>query len=174
MEYASSEEGLLQLELMMESSADITNEKLLSTFKESLELSFAATKSLLPSSLILTCMFFAFVTIELFSVIAKNFNIDVFVCIMDDFWTYRLSRATTMMYDVVFFAYILGMFFEFSKHVSIAITNLLIIMTPVVFIPGVKSIYGFFRRKKLGKAAGIIISCIIVIAIVMLTGMLGI
>ena len=174
MEYAASEEGLESLTLMLEGTKDMTSEKLLEVLEESLTLSASLAKSTLPSAFILTCMLFAFITVEFFSVIAKKFKIDVFVCIMDDFWTYRLSRATTMMYDIVFFAYILGMFIEFPGFVGIAVTNLLMIMTPVVFIPGMKSIYHFFRRKKMGKTPAVIISCIIALAAVMLTGMLGI
>lgn len=173
MDYAKSREGLAELTAMI-SSYDITEKEMLSTLEETLTLTAAAAKSSIPSALILSCMLFAFVTIELFSVFAKYFRIDVFVCIMDDFWTYRLSRATTMMYDIVFFAYILGMFIALPNVLSITVTNLLMIMTPVVFIPGVKSIHAFFSKKKMNKTASVILTCIIVLAAVMLTGMLGI
>lgn len=173
MDYAKSREGLAELTAMI-SSYDITEKEMLSTLEETLTLTAAAAKSFIPSALILSCMLFAFVTIELFSVFAKYFRIDVFVCIMDDFWTYRLSRATTMMYDIVFFAYILGMFIALPNVLSITVTNLLMIMTPVVFIPGVKSIHAFFSKKKMNKTASVILTCIIVLAAVMLTGMLGI
>ncbi len=173
MDYAKSREGLAELTAMI-SSYDITEKEMLSTLEETLTLTVAAAKSSIPSALILSCMLFAFVTIELFSVFAKYFRIDVFVCIMDDFWTYRLSRATTMMYDIVFFAYILGMFIALPNVLSITVTNLLMIMTPVVFIPGVKSIHAFFSKKKMNKTASVILTCIIVLAAVMLTGMLGI
>lgn len=174
MDYAKSREGLAELTAMISPSYDITEKEILSTLEETLTLTAAAAKSSIPSALILSCMLFAFVTIELFSVFAKYFHIDVFVCIMDDFWTYRLSRATTMMYDIVFFAYILGMFIALPSVLSITVTNLLMIMTPVVFIPGVKSIHAFFTRKKMNKTASVILTCIIVLAAVMLTGMLGI
>lgn len=174
MEYAMSEEGLSQINLMVSASEGITSEQLLSTLKEGLEMTASAAKSGLPSAIVLTCMLFAFVTVELFSVFVRIFKIDVFVCIMDSFWSYRLSRATTMMYDIVFFAYILGMFISFPGVFNVAVANLLLIMTPVVFIPGVKSIHGFFARKKMKRTSSVLLTLVVIVAAVMLTGTLGI
>ena len=123
-------------------------EDILASLRETTPAFISAVKSLLPAIIAVTCMVFSFLTVELFTVFAKKLKIDVFVCIMDDFWTYRPTRVTTVVYDIIFFAYIISMFAPFPAHIAAAIDNMFLLLASCLAVLGVKGIYSFFRRKK--------------------------
>ena len=142
--------------------------------RTSLEQSVTLTKFILPAIVTVTCMFLSFITVELFSVVAKKMKIDVFVCVMDKFWTYRPTNITATVYDIVFFAYVISMLVSFPANIAITIENLILILAPVMAVTGIKSIYRFFYKKNNKKGTSIVICAAIVFAMMWFLGTLGI
>lgn len=152
-------------------SFGVTDLKEIAAVKQELKVLLSAVRLALPSIFVLTGMFWSFIVIAVFSRFAKLFKIDVFVCIMDEFWTYRLPSVTLKMYDIVVFAFIIGMFVNLPQNVSATIVNLLIIMTPLVFAVGLRSIYTYMLGKGKSKLKSKTICTLIVIAAFAVTGM---
>ncbi|MBE6682191.1 MAG: hypothetical protein E7600_07900 [Ruminococcaceae bacterium] len=169
----SSEDFLKQIRLMLPAASEYTDEKLISLFSDTLKTSIETVKTILPAIVVVTCMVFSFLTVELFTLFAKIFKIDVFVCVMDDFWTYRPSMASTIMYDVVFLAYIIDLFAPLPDNISAAITNLIIIMVASMSVLGVRAIYSFFRKRNVRHFLCALIALGIVSGITFMTGTLG-
>jgi len=173
-EYAKTPLGLDALRHSLPDNSTLSDEQLISSIKNTLEVTVPAIKLSLPAIVTVSCMILSFFTISAFSFVAKKMKINVFVCIMDDFWTYRPSSVTTMMYDIVFFLYIIATFVKLPQNVSITIVNLLFIMTPAMFVVGINGIYSFFRKKNMSKTACVVICTAITFASLTFIGMLGI
>lgn len=173
-EYANTPLGLETFRYSLPDYSDLSDEQLISAVKNTFEAAVSAIKLSLPAIIVVSCMFFSFFTISAFSLVASKMKINVFVCIMDDFWTYRPSTVTTMMYDIVFFLYIIATFVQLPQNISVTIINLLFILTPAMFVIGINGIYGFFRKKNLQKTVCVVICTAITFALLTFTGMLGI
>lgn len=127
-------------------------------------------KMCLPAIFALTCMFYGFVSVAVFSVVAKVFRINVFVSIMDNFWTYRPGVITANIYDLLFLAILVGMFVPFPKTFSACLINFLLILTPVMCISGLRGIYEFFMKRIKNGLASALITAVVVFAVSMFTG----
>lgn len=174
MKILSSEEYLKQIRTILPAAAEYTDEELIKLFSDALKTSIDTVKSLLPAIFVVTFMVLSFLTVELFTLFAKIFKIDVFVCVMDDFWTYRPSAATTIMYDIVFLAYIIGLFAKFPPNISSAIINMIVIMATAMSVLGIKAIYSFFRKKRVRHFLSALITFGIVSGTVFITGAIGV
>ena len=170
----STQDNLSELRRMLPDAKSMTDDEIISVARTSLQQSVTLTKLILPVIVTFTCMFFSFVTVELFSVVAKKMKIDVFVCIMDKFWTFRPTRITAAFYDIIFFAYVISLFISFPPNISITIENLILILAPIMSVTGIQSIYRFFYRKNNKKGASVAICIVIVFAMLSFMGMLGI
>ena len=169
-ELASSEEGYKMLTMFYPADKVPAQEEAVKMLTESVQITCDAIKLCLPSIFALSCMLYGFITVICFSVVAKTFKINVFVSIMDSFWTYRPSSVTAVVYDILFFALILGMFLPFSQNASAMIINLLIIITPIMSISGFRGIYSFFRKKTQNKPLSVIITAAITLVLLMVLG----
>ena len=129
-----------------------------------------AIKTCLPGIFALTCMFFGFFSVAVFSVVARIFRINVFVSIMDNSWTYRPGIITANVYDLLFIAVVVGMFVPYPKTLSAALVNMLLILTPIMCLSGIKGIYEFLLKKIHSKIVALLIAALIVFAISMFTG----
>lgn len=145
---AASDTNLLQeMRRIIPESANLSDNEMIDLIRTATQQGVVMTKRILPAILTVTCMFFSFITVELFRVVAKIMKIDLFICVMDETWTYRPSNATTMFYDIVFFAYILSMLIRFPSNVSATIDNLLLILGAAMFVVGIRAIYVFLSKK---------------------------
>ena len=163
-------EGLEMFRSLAVSGKELTDAEITELVKDSVELSVSVVKPLLPSFFIFSCMLYGFVCVGVFSLFAKHFKINVFVCIMDESWTYRLSFVSTAMYDIVFFVFILSMFISFPQNISVTVMNLLFVLTPLMCLSGIRGIYTMLSRKIKNKAHSIIITAVILIAASMIIG----
>lgn len=165
-ELVSSEEGYSLFSMFASATEQApSKEELIKLVKESIETTSIAIKSCLPAIFVLSCMIYGFITVAFFSVVARVFRIDVFVSIMDNFWTYRPSIVTANMYDLMFIALVIGMFVKLPQNISATIINLLLILTPLMCLSGIKGIFSFFKKTtKNSLAAGVITGAIILVA----------
>ncbi len=165
-ELVSSEEGYTLFSMFTSATEQApTKEEMIKLIKESVETTSLAIKSCLPAIFVLSCMIYGFITVAFFSVVARVFKIDVFVSIMDNFWTYRPSIITANVYDLLFIALVIGMFVKLPQNISATVINLLLILTPLMCLSGIKGIYTFFKKKtKNALAAGVITGAIILVA----------
>lgn len=129
-----------------------------------------AVKMCIPSIFAITCMIYGFVTVAVFSVVAKVFRINVFVSIMDNFWTYRPGVITANVYDILFIATIIGMFVPYPKTLSAFLINFLLILTPVMCISGLRGIYEFFAKKVRNGFLSALITAAILFFVSMFSG----
>jgi hypothetical protein len=148
-------------------------EELTGLVTRSVQLFCKVAKLCLPSIFALSCMLYGFITVACFSVVARTFKINVFVSIMDNFWTYRPGAVTSAVYDILFFGVVIGMFLPFSQNVSAMLINLLIITTPMMCLSGLRGISGFLEKKIKSKSVSIIITAIIVVALFMIVGIVS-
>lgn len=163
-------EGLEMLRSLAVSGNELTDAEITKLVKDSVELSVSVVKPLIPSFYIFSCMIYGFLCVAVFSVFAKHFKINVFVCIMDESWTYRPSLVSTAMYDIVFFVFILSMFISFPQNISVTVMNLLFVLTPLMCVSGIRGIYTMLSRKIKNKAHSIIITAVILVAASMILG----
>ncbi len=152
---------------------DLSDSDILSAVKEAFVLSTTYVKTLLPSIITSIGMFFAFITVEIFSRVARKMKIDLFVCVMDDIWTYRPSTVTYAFFDILFFVYIIGSLTNLPSNIAITVENLMNIMMPVMFVTGIKAIYGFFLKKNNSKGKSITISAGITVLVLGFLGTVG-
>lgn len=152
---------------------DLSDSEMLSAVTEAFEISASYVKTILPSILVITAMFFAAITVEVFSHVARRMNVDLFVCIMDDVWTYRPSTVTMAFFDILFFVYIIGSFVSYPVNVAITVENLINIMTPVMFVLGSKAIYKHILKKNNSKGKSILVCAVLFVLVLGFTGSLG-
>lgn len=167
---SQSPEGLEMFRSLAVSGKELTDAEITELVKDSVELSVSVIKPLLPSFYIFSCMLYGFVSVAVFSLFAKHFKINVFVCIMDESWTYRPSFISTAVYDIVFFVFILSMFISFPQNISVTVMNLLFVLTPLMCLSGIRGIYTMLSRKIKNKAHSIIITAVILVAASMILG----
>ena len=163
-------EGLEMFRSLSVSGTELTDAQITKLVKESAELLSATIKPLLPSLFALSCMLYGFVTVAVFSLFAKHFRINVFVCIMDKNWTYRPSTVSAVVYDIVFFVFILSMFMKLPQNISVTVMNLMFVLTPLMYISGVRGIYSMLLRKTKKSSRSIIITTVIIVAATLLVG----
>lgn len=172
-EYASTPLGLEAFRYSLPDYASLSDEKFIEFITNTIRSALFTIKLCIPSIAIVSCMFFSFFTILAFSFVAKKMKINVFVCIMDDFWTYRPSTVTTAMYDIVFFLYIVANFIKLPQSISITLINLLFILTAAMSVVGINGIYCFFRKKNMSKNTCVVICAVITLATTLFVGLLG-
>ncbi len=158
---------------MAVSGANLTDAQIAELVRETAETSVKVVKPLLPAFFVLSCMIFAFITIAVFSLFAKHFKINVFVCIMDKSWTYRPSAVSAAVYDIVFFVFILSMFIPFPENISVTVMNLMLVLTPLMFISGLHGIYSMLFRRNKNRTRSVIITAVIFIIASVITGALA-
>lgn len=141
-----SEQFLPYLEEMAK-EAQMTNTEILSLLKDATSLTLTSIKMILPSLFILTCMLFSAVTSEIFTRLAKRQKIALFVGIAENKTCYRPTNVTATFYDLIFFAYVIVLLFPIPQNVTITVINLLLVMTPVFIVPGIRGIYAFLLVK---------------------------
>ena len=171
--FANTDEGFELYKPLLEGKEEVTKELLTS---EILKIMNIGKKSLIalipftPSFFAVICMVYSFVMVSVFSWFAKRFGFDVFVCIMDKKWSYRPSMLSVKIYDVVFFAFLICMFISIPANISATIINLFVILTPIMFVSGIRCIYGFAARKSSRKVLPAIIIAIVIIISLSLLG----
>lgn len=170
MAFAQTPEGLEALKSMAVSGKNLTDEQLLSVFRESVEMSVKTVTPLLPSFFALSCMLYGFIEVAVFSFFAKHFRINVFVCIMDKEWTYRPSLVSSAVYDIIFFVFILSMFTNLPQNISVTVINLMIVLTPLMFISGIRGIHSMLFKKTKNKSLSAVITTVIIMIALAITG----
>lgn len=163
-------EGMEMLRSLAVSGKELSDADIIKLVKESVELSASVIKPLLPSFFVLSCMIYGFICVAIFSLFAKYFKINVFVCIMDRNWTYRPSRISTAVYDIVFFVFILSLFIGFPQNISVTVMNLLFVLTPLMCISGIRGIYTMLYRKTKNSLHSIIFTALIIAVATMIAG----
>lgn len=168
--YASSDEGYAAYKMLFENMGqEVTKEFVVSQVEEALlttQKVFVALLPFAPSFFAVSCMFYSFITVAVFSLFAKKFEYDVFVCIMDKKWIYRPSMLSVKIYDVVFFAFIISMFIKIPENISAAIINLFVILTPLILVSGIRCAYNFGVKKLNNKVPVIaIISAVLIVGL---------
>ena len=169
-DYASSDDGIARYGMLFQGTGqEVTKDFVVSQVEKALSETqkfLLALVPFTPSFFAVICMFYSFITVAVFSLFVKKFDLCVFVCIMDKKWTYRPSMLSVKIYDVVFFAFIISMFINLPANVSAAIINLFVILTPLMFVSGIRCIYNFSIKKFDNKlAAGGIIAAVLVFGI---------
>ncbi len=144
------------------SETPITREELLDVVGEMAKMTFFAIKLSLPSIVILGLLFKAFLIMEVFSVFVRILKINVYVCIADKFWTYRMPMISVKLYEVILTVFIITSFFNISTSFSAAILNILIILTPPMLLWGIRGIYQFLASRSMPKIAAIILTAILI------------
>lgn len=168
--FAKTSEGLEALKSMSVPGTTLSDEEIIKLAKDSVKITSQTILTIIPALYIWSCMIYSFVTVAVFSLFARFFKINVFVCIMDKNWTYRPSMVSAIMYDIVFFAFIIGMFTNLPENISAAILNLLLVLTPSMFLAGIRGIYTPIFKKSQNTFLSVLITAAIAIAATALTG----
>ena len=147
-----------------------SKQELIKTVSDYIYTACNVVKMCIPAIFAIMCMFYGFVSVAVFSLVAKIFRINIFVSIMDKFWTYRPGVITANIYDILFIAFVIGMFVPYPETVSACIVNFLLILTPVMCISGVKGIYEFFVKKVSNGFLSAFITAAILFAVSMFSG----
>ncbi len=155
--------SLTQMQAISGYAKDVSKETILKDLTKQLDFLLASFKMFLPSIFAIVCIVYSFLTVAVFSVIARIFKIDVFVCIMDEWWTYRPSIISIRFYDILFFFFIITLFFNIPQNISAAIKNLFIILTPMIYICALRLIWQFFSSKTKSNILGFVITAAITI-----------
>ena len=92
---------------------------------------------------------------------------------MDQNWTYRPSAVSCAVYDIVFFVFILSMFLPFSESITVTVMNLLFVLTPLMFISGMRGIYTMLNKRMKNQSKAVIITAIIFLVATAITGSLA-
>jgi len=173
MENFSSPEMIEYVRTALPAAKDLSDSDIISAVKEAFEISTTYVKTLLPSVIASIGMFFAFITVEVFSYVARKMKIDLFVCVMDDVWTYRPSTVTAAFFDILFFVYIIGSLMDLPSNIAITVENLMNIMMPVMFVVGIKAIYNHFFKKNNSKGKSIAVCAGITVLVFGFLGTVG-
>ncbi len=161
------------LRLMFGYAEDMSKEAILLDLQNTLISAFKSVKMFLPSIFAVSCMLCSFATVAFFSMFARIFKFNIFVCIMDKHWTYRLSTISIKIYDILFVLFILCIFIDFSASFNAAVTNLFIILTPLMFVAGVKSIYSLLFSKMKKKVGAVWVTIAICFGAAFILGMIS-
>ena len=167
---ANTPEGLEAFRALAVDGKELTDAEIIKLVKDSVKLTVDVTKPLLPSFFAFSCMLFGFVTVAVFSFFAKHFKINVFVCIMDNSWIYRPSVISAVVYDIVFFVFVISMFVNLPQNISVTVMNLMFVLTPLMYISGIRGIYTMLFKKNKNPLKSKLITAIIVIAATMILG----
>ncbi len=149
----------------------LTRTEFLDTLHRLLTDSRKIVKSLIPSAVITAFLIFAYAVIGAFSVTVRIFHINVFVCVMDEFWTYRIPSAALRIYDSLIFVYFLASIFNFPENFRLSLINLFLIMTLPVTVSCIGCLYGFLTAKSVPKALAVIICAAVIILSVSILGL---
>lgn len=169
-ELCETEQGFIQMKQLLYPEGEITKPQLIAGIHELFDYTFSLIKAFIPSIIAVSCMIYSFITIGIFTRVAGFFSIDVFVCITDIKWSYRPGMLTARIYDIVFFVYIFASFIALPAPISATVINLLIIMTPLMFVASVKCIYSVLLSKVHKPfAAGALMGGILFFAIMLLS-----
>ncbi len=169
----STPEMMEYVRAALPAAKDLSDGDILFTVKEAFVLSTTYVKTLLPSIITSIGMFFAFITVEIFSYAARRRKIDLFVCIMDDVWSYRPGTVTYAFFDILFFVYIIGSLTDLPSNIAITVENLMNIMMPVMFVVGIKAIYNYFFKKNNSKGKSVAICAGITVLVLGFLGTVG-
>ena len=168
---AQTPEGLEAFRSLATDGEKLTDEKIIKLVKESVRLSVSVVKPLIPSLFAFSCMLYGFVTVAIFSLFANHFRINVFVCIMDKKWTYRPSLVSAVAYDIVFFVFVISMFVSLPQSISATAMNLMFVLTPLMYISGVRGIYTFlYKKTKSEQKSRLITAVAVVLSTMILSG----
>ncbi len=150
-------------EEMLEASgiSDDSKQALLNEMDKVVKNMLYSFKMLSPAVVAVISAVYALVSTAVFSLFARIFGIPVFVSIVEQKWHYRVSMITTGLYDVLFFVALIGSFFRLPEALYITVLNLLIILTPLLFVITVREIYSFFKDKKVPCVLSVLITAAI-------------
>lgn len=169
-EALSDEQSFEAIKQLLSPGADASAEELISAAKQTVEAAVSLSKPLVPSALCLMCMLLSFIALLFLSAITRIFRINVFVCIMDTRWKYRLPLIGYRVYDILLFIYIVGLFVALPSNIAATVVNLLLILTPFVFCRGISAIYSFFRSKDIPGPVCVMATGAIVVVSLMFVG----
>ncbi len=148
------------------SQEEITKETLMPILETGIDALLSVLRSCLPALLALVSMTGAFIIIAFFGVFAKTCGIAL--SRENEPWEYTVSGVTARVFNAAVFIAILGSIIRLPDAAIVTSVNLVIMLTPLLDIIAVKSIYRFMKKRGMHPFAS---ALLIVVGFVIISGL---
>ncbi len=137
------------------SQEEITKETLMPILETGVDALLSVLRSCLPAIIALVSMMGAFVIIAFLGVFAKSGGIAL--SRENEPWEYTVSGVTARVFNAAVFIAILGSIIRFPAAAIITSVNLVIMLTPLLDIIALKSIYRFMKKRGIHPFASVLL-----------------